>query len=124
MQVNKKNVIAILVPIMVLAGLVVLYKNKNRSGVEQKPIDQKMVEQSKELTKQPNEVATVDAPSGSGKRVQVKFFMEVNGIKYNDALYFSEEEYKTVTPERIEQMKMERFKAWQDAVNAQSNQAE
>ena len=32
--------------------------------------------------------------------------------KYRDALYFTQENYNTVTPEQIEAMKQERFDNW------------
>lgn len=52
--------------------------------------------------------------------VQIKFSWEVDGVKYNDALYISKEEYDKLSAEEIEKMKQERFENWARTVNGQS----
>jgi len=54
--------------------------------------------------------------------IQVKFSWEVNGTKYNDALYFSKDEHNKLTEEDIQKMKEERFVNWAKTVNAGSKQ--
>ena len=54
--------------------------------------------------------------------VQVRFFWEVNGIKYNDALNILKSEYEKLSPADIEKMKQERFDNWVKTVNKGSKE--
>lgn len=49
--------------------------------------------------------------------IQIRFFWEVNGIKYNDALNILKSEYEKLSPGDIEKMKQERFDNWVKLVN-------
>lgn len=83
------------------------------------------VDLSHPIIKNPDAVAKVKQDTGVAKRdrIQVKFFWEVDGYKYNDALYFTPEEYAALAPEKLEALKYERLKNWANLVNEQSNKA-
>lgn len=49
--------------------------------------------------------------------IRIKFTIERDGYSYADALYFSPQEYNSLTPEQIEAMKEERFQNWLTAIN-------
>lgn len=45
--------------------------------------------------------------------IQIPFKKKTeSGLEYNDALYFSQEEYAALTQEQIEEMKQTRFNNW------------
>lgn len=69
-----------------------------------------------------NEYSVNDVEINSKEFVQVKFSWEVNGIKYNDALNFTKDQYSKLTEKDIEKMKEERFKNWVNLVNNYSRQ--
>jgi hypothetical protein len=51
-------------------------------------------------------------------QIQILFTKEtVDGISFTDALYFSPEEYATLSEEQIEALKQERFDKWIYSVN-------
>jgi hypothetical protein len=51
-------------------------------------------------------------------RIQVKFTETdpKTGLEYTDALYFTEDEYATISRKEIDTLKKERFDKWTDAV--------
>ena len=51
-------------------------------------------------------------------KVQVIFQKSDGDRTYRDALWFSQEEYDTVTPEQISTMQQERFDNWLAIVNS------
>jgi len=67
-----------------------------------------------------NTIATVQI--GNREMVQIRFFWEVNGIRYNDALNLTKEEYAKLSPDDIEKMKQERFDNWVKLVNTASKE--
>lgn len=52
--------------------------------------------------------------------VQVKFTVDVDGAVYRDALFFSETDWATVTPQQLADMKQARVDNWQAAIAAAS----
>ncbi|KKQ78218.1 MAG: hypothetical protein A3A96_00845 [Candidatus Zambryskibacteria bacterium RIFCSPLOWO2_01_FULL_39_39] len=69
-----------------------------------------------------NESTVSNLNIANREMVQVKFSWEVNGIKYNDALNITKEEYDKLNEEDIKKMKEERFVNWAKTVNAGSKQ--
>jgi hypothetical protein len=51
-------------------------------------------------------------------QVMISADVDINGdlVHFNDALYFTQEEYKNITEEQLEQMKQERIDTWREAV--------
>ena len=55
-------------------------------------------------------------------KVQVRFSKRTaQGVEFNDALYFTQEEYAALSPEQLEAMKQARFDNWQEIVITASN---
>lgn len=110
--------IALSIVLIVAAGVVVLRSLKR----PERQVVPGPINLNAPVIKHPDIVDTVqlDADGGGKDRVQVRFSWEVDGIKYNDALNFSPEEYAKLTPKRIEQLKDERFRNWANLVNTQS----
>lgn len=52
-------------------------------------------------------------------KIQVQFRKTYNGMDYNDALYFTQEEYNSITADEIESMKTQRFEAWKTAITTE-----
>ncbi len=69
-----------------------------------------------------NEGSVENVKIANREMVQVRFSYEVNGIKYNDALNFTKDQYEKMSQEDIEEMKVERFKIWVNSVNKSSKQ--
>jgi len=48
--------------------------------------------------------------------IKISFSKGTAPLEYNDALYFTEEEYASMSPEDIEKIKDERYQRWYDIV--------
>lgn len=107
----KKNIIISIIIIAVVALGFWLYKSNEPRDV---------ISTKSEVVKSEDNTATVQI--ANHEMVQVRFSWEVDGIKYNDALNLTKEEYDKLTPEQIEKMKQERFDNWMKMVNKQSRQ--
>lgn len=69
------------------------------------------------IIKNPDEINNL------GGEIQVKFSWEIDGYRYNDALYFTPEQYAALTPEKLDSLKQERLQNWANAVNEGSNKS-
>lgn len=119
MQNKKIKIISVIVPIFVIILLVIIFWQKNKS----QPKD--VIDTSGGIIKNADEVNKIKIePLGikQVEKIQIKFSWEAGGIKYNDALYFTQEEYAKLTPEAIEEMKTERFENWVNTINTSSKQ--
>lgn len=93
--------------------------------LKDKPVldtEKNVIDLSQPVTKHQDQLGTVEVDSSGGKKelVQLKFSWEIQGIKYNDAIYLTKAEYEKMTAEDLEQIKNERFYNWANTVNTQS----
>jgi len=88
----------------------------NKKDDEQKEV----INLKNEITKTQDEIQTMQV--GQTEKVQIRFSWEVDGIKYNDALYLTQEQYEKLSESDIEKMKQQRFEHWAKSVNQQSKQ--
>lgn len=119
MQNKKIKIISVIVLIFVIILVAIIFWQKNKN----QPKD--AIDTSSEVIKNADEVNKIKTESSGVKqaeKIQIKFFWEVDGTKYNDALYFTPEEYAKLTPEAIEKMKTARFENWVKIVNTNSKQ--
>lgn len=81
-----------------------------------------VIDLSQPVTKHQDQLGTVEMDSSGGKKelVQLRFFWEIQGIKYNDAINLTKEEYEKLSATDIEKIKEERFYNWVNTVNTQS----
>lgn len=49
--------------------------------------------------------------------IQIRLKREYNGVEFNDAIYFTEDEYKDIKPSEIEKLKEERFNSFKESVD-------
>lgn len=54
--------------------------------------------------------------------IQVRFRIDRDGLSLSDALYFSQEEWASLTPEDVDALKEERYSAWISARTAAINE--
>lgn len=55
---------------------------------------------------------------GDTIRIQIEYTMTRDGMTFQDALYFTPQEYATITPEEIEAEKLRRLNNWYDILIA------
>jgi hypothetical protein len=77
-----------------------------------------VIDTSQPVTKLPDEVKTVT--QGKGEMVQVRFYWEVQGLKYNDALYIPKDQYAKMSEEDLDKLKRQRFDNWVNSINESS----
>lgn len=98
--------------ILILILVIFLFNNKKDSQSKE------TINLKSEIIKNDDEAKMIEI--NNKEIIQIRFSWEVNGIKYNDALNMSKEEYEKFSPEQIDKMKEERFKNWVRTVNEQS----
>lgn len=79
-----------------------------------------VIDLSQEIIKNTDEVNKIqeDGPGGvKREKIQVRFFWEIDGFKYNDAIYFTPDEYSKLTPEKLDSLKQQRLTNWANIVN-------
>lgn len=112
---NYKSKIILFVSIVAIIALFIFIGKRENDGAKDFiDLDNSFV------TEKEGSVGTVNIDDK--EMVQVRFSYEVNGIKYNDALNFTKDQYEKMSQEDIEEMKVERFKIWVNSVNKSSRQ--
>lgn len=108
----------LLAAVLIVAGLglFLLLRYNSVSQDQQKPV----IDLSQPITKNPDQIATTTIGLSPQPKVQVRFSWEISGYKYNDALYFTPEEYEQLTPQRLDELKYQRIQAWAKMINEQS----
>ena len=73
----------------------------------------------KQIEKQIDGIAgSIDTTTPHPSDVMIRFEREYNGIKYKDALNFTQEEYDALTRKEIIKMEDERFNNWVTIITA------
>ena len=99
---NKKiKIISIIITLVLIFSIILFIKNKPDG-----------------IIRNPDVVRNVNI--ANREMVQVQFFWEYNGTKYNDALNILKDEYAKLSQSDIDKMKQTRFDNWLKLTTEQS----